>query len=203
VVGSCSGARVVFRGAKGVLIAIALGTFGPLVVSSQVHAKSRDTRDVVRPDFTGSYRYVGGDTEKEASRHAIRTATRGLFPGVRAIARRLLDRKLPVAATHTIAVRETEITIVGDDGVSRTAPDDGRWVTSKGSDGENLEVRHYYRGRSLVQLIVSERGARQSTYVLHPETGKLLVHVKVVSDELPREIRYVLTYRRRTVAHDE
>jgi hypothetical protein len=201
VVDPCSGARVVFRGVKGVLIALALGSFGPLVASSQVHAKS--TRDVVRPDFTGSYQHVGGDTEKEASRRAIRTATRGLFPGVRAIARRLLERKLPVAATHSIAVRDAEITIVGDDGVSRTAPDDGRWVTSNGTDGESLEVRHYYRGRSLVQLIVSDRGARQSTYVFHPETGKLLVHVKVVSDELPRDIRYVLTYRRRTVPHDE
>ena len=172
--------------------ASALGWGGPARALSGADEQAAD-----RPDFTGRYGHVGGDAEKQAVQRSIRAATRSLFPGVRGIARRLLARKLPVAPNYEIEVVADRITIVGDDGVSRSAPPDGRSVRGESTDGENLQVRHFYRGNELVQLIASRRGARKNTYVLRPDTGELVIHVEVVSDELPQPIRYVLTYRRR------
>lgn len=184
-------------------VRLALGMLAMLGVlgTGQVARADAEGGEVVaaadRPDFTGRYGHVGGEKERQKIKSAIHTATRRLFPGIRGIARRVLRRKLPVASTYTIAVRDEAITIVGDDGISRTAPYDGRWVGSESADGEVLRVRHYFRGVKLVQMIASDRGTRQNTYVLSPTTGELVIHVEVVSDELPETIRYVLTYRRR------
>jgi hypothetical protein len=146
--------------------------------------------------LTGSYRFVGGQRERDAIREAIEDATADMLPGIRTLARTRLEESNP--ATDRVEIRVTS-SLIKIDHVgfrSLTAPASGMAIPWKSGHGDRVKVTHKIVAGKLVQRLVGDDGGRENTYVLGGDGQKLAIRTRIWSKRLPKEVQYTLSYAR-------
>lgn len=164
-----------------------------VVASAQGSDEDRDGP----PSFDGQYRLAINSEVAEAHIHeAIDEGVEGMRRVRRRIGHRRLRAKNPLVEQIAIATQPDRITIVLDDD-RYTAPRDGRLVDVILDDGEEVRVSHRMRDDQIIQRFVGDDGVRTNTFTLGNGGQRLLMAVKVTSDQLPNPVRYRVPYFRR------
>ncbi len=145
--------------------------------------------------FEGTFRHLGGSSDRKALEQAIDEATADMSFFVRKIARARLRSRLSIPSWQTFRFEGSDLTIGSPNG-SVTAPTSGAVTKTTNQNGDAIEVSHHLRGTTIRQVVTTEEGRRETTFALDPETGRLRVEVTISSDALPNPIRYRLTYGR-------
>lgn len=146
--------------------------------------------------YAGSYRFVGGDRERNNINAAIERATDGLVFFIRPIANSRLRDANPVSAALTIRFPPGQIEALAFANRVWRSPESGAAVRSAGVQGDPVNLTSRWENGHLVQVISNGEGARRNDYVLSADGRTLVWRVTISSERLPRPVRYELTYRR-------
>ncbi|MFO7565519.1 MAG: hypothetical protein R6X02_22950 [Enhygromyxa sp.] len=152
---------------------------------------------ITSADFHGSYRYSGGQTQRDELAAAIETTVTSLSRALHGIARKRLTQANPVDRTVDIVIAGGKITTTFESGFSVSCVIDGPAVRTTGTGGERLDVRVRSKGSKLVQHMQGKDGARTIVYVLSADRKKLTVHHKITADRLPEPLTFRLSYSRK------
>ncbi|MCA9682791.1 MAG: hypothetical protein KC457_11380, partial [Myxococcales bacterium] len=149
-------------------------------------------------DYAGSYRYVGGDSQRKGLEQAIEDAILQLNPAIRGIGRKRLTKTNPIDDGLEIKLTGDKIQTIFTTGFDAEVTLDGGAVswTSKKS-GDKYKVRVVQKGNKLVQVIAGEDGVKTTVFVLSADKKKLTVNHKITSDRLQIPMTYKLTYSRK------
>lgn len=142
--------------------------------------------------FLGSFVHAGGAKEREALDSAIEEVVAGMNILVRPIARDRLKGSNVIAQAGQISCDGKALTVVVDKR-SYTAPVDGRSVKVVVS-GDELDLKYRVSDGSIEQTFSAEDSGRVNTLSLHDRD--LVMRVRVYSNQLPKDLKYKLTYRR-------
>jgi hypothetical protein len=177
-----------------------------LVVASEVRAGDEDPGDaagVIDADtleqagaFTGEYRFVGGQKERDGVDAAIEKSVAELNPVVRGLGRSRLAESNEVPADIEITLA-SEVVTIHQAGDAHAAPVDGTKVKSKSKDGDKVKVSHRLGSGKLTQRIVGDGGERTNRYELSSDGKRLTLEVEITSSQLPVPVEYSLSYERR------
>jgi len=135
-------------------------------------------------------------TQSEAGiKAAIESATQEFSFVTRPIARSRLKKHSPAIKRVEITQGEAISIALGHTKPSRHVPGQPPvpWVRD---DGEVFEVTMEWQGAALVQTFVSPEGRRTNRYSLSDGGKELSMEVTLTGPQLPRALRYTLTYRR-------
>ncbi len=167
-----------------------------LVVASAVVTRgafAETEREIVKP-FVGAYRYVGGKEERNARDRAIDQVVSELNFFVRGIARSRLEEATEIHSTLSITATKSFLRVkLG--GRAYIAPLNGRPVKAIGLTGTEVTLRYVIRQGSINQRFTAEDGGRDNRLTLKDD--HLIMHVRVYSERLPKDLEYRLTYQRR------
>jgi hypothetical protein len=155
------------------------------------------TGDAQLASFDGSFALSGEASQRRAMEQAIDRVVDQMDLFVREIARLEIRRR--VTPEQRIA-----FDVHGADRVSLTMDQWGpgpltvgaaaRRVRGSAGDDVNLSLR--FRDGRLVTHSAASNGARTNTFSLDADGERLLMAVRITSDQLPADIRYTLAYRR-------
>jgi hypothetical protein len=185
-------------------MAALVGTFATLCGLSMVAepslaaagATARAPSDAAVPRFELEYRATGLERGKKAIEDAIEQAVREMNPLVRGIARRRLlesNEVIPELAFHLST--DTLITsYVG--GAIAEAPANGRPVPWIDQFGQQVQITHQLRGRTLHQTMSGAEGDRRNQYRFSADEKTMIMSVEIRSERLPCPVRYEVRYRR-------
>lgn len=157
---------------------------GPVPAASE---KSRQTAD----GFVGEHRHSGGDAERKARDAAIDDVVREMNAIARGIARSRLEESNAIAARIAIA-RDGDALVFTHDGRRYRAAIDGAPITVESVTGDEVSLRYVVRDGAIEQVFVGEEGGRTNTYRLRDDA--VVMHVRVHSEKLPKDLVYTLTY---------
>lgn len=144
--------------------------------------------------FVGSWRYTGSPSQGAAIiNDAVGEAVEPMNFIVRGFAADRLRGKNPLVRRIEIAERGGNVRVTFDGDRTYEAPP-GQWRTHR-FGGESVRVQFRVRGDSLVQLFRTDGGSRRNVYRVTGD-GRMRLEVTVQSDQLPRDMRYRLSYRR-------
>jgi hypothetical protein len=169
----------------------------PAATPSAEPAQPASPPPITSADFHGSYRYSGGNTQRDEVAAAIEATVQQLARALHGIARKRLTQANPVDSTVDIVVAGDQITTTFESGFTVSCAIDGASVNTTGIDGEKLAVRVRSKDSKLVQIMQGKDGARTVVYVLSADRKKLTVHHKITADRLPEPLTYRLTYSRK------
>lgn len=179
-------------------LAVALATALPLILGliPGLEGEATASEPTTAEQLHGSFKLVGGATQKAKIEAAIDKATDDMFPGIRGIARsRLKDSNKAWARIEiTVAGKFIKIEQVGHRAV--TAPSNGVAVPVRSKHGDRAKATHKMEGGKLVQKLVADEGGRSNTYQLSADGETLKVTSRIWSKRLPEDVVYHLTYQR-------
>lgn len=169
----------------------------PASTPSEAPAKPASKPPITSADFHGSYRYAGGQAQRDDVTAAIEATVQQLSRAIHGIARKRLTEANPVDSTLEISVSGDKVTTTFASGFDVTCVIDGPTVNTTGTGGEKLAVRVRSKDGKLVQVLQGKEGARTIVYVLSADRKQLTVHHKITADRLPAPLTYRLTYSRK------
>lgn len=143
--------------------------------------------------YVGSYKYAGGDKEREARDAAIEDVISGMNILTRTIARDRLKSAMATAAAISIASDATNLTITHDSLVY-AAPLTGGSVKVTGITGDKLNLSYAISSAKIDQKFSGDQGGRVNTFTKNGD--QLLMNVRVYSDKLPKDLKFKLTYKK-------
>lgn len=146
--------------------------------------------------FVGTYRFAGGDAQRQALTSAIETAAQELNALIRGIGRKRLTEANPIRETITIAVDGDRVTTTFGPGRSVTGTLGGPAVPWTSDSGKAVSVAFTLVKGRLVQTYTADDGGRRSVYTLDDTGDRLTLSVTVTSDRLTNPLKYALTYKR-------
>jgi hypothetical protein len=176
--------------------ALALGLAAPPRAAAQAPPTSAPPAADPRTVYTGSYRYAGGDRERNDLNAAVERATYGMVFFVRPIANSRIRDANPVPGAVTIRFPPGQIEVLAVANRAWRSPANGAPAPSLGVHGDAVTLTSRWENGHLVQVISNGQGARRNDYVLSADGRTLTLRVTITSDRLPRPVRYELTYRR-------
>jgi hypothetical protein len=159
-----------------------------------VHTAASDEQRAAADRFVGRYRFVGGAAEREAVARAIDEVVGQMNPIVRSIARERLARGNRVPDALDVQ-REGDLLWIAFDDRKHGAALDGSSTTVEGSDGSKLKYKVSFSERELRQSFEGDRGRRENR-LRRDGDGVLVVRVEVNSEQLPKPLRYRLSFAR-------
>jgi len=142
--------------------------------------------------FLGTYRYAGGEAEKIARDRAIDDAVSTMSILIRGIAKDRLLEANPIPGQLLFTGGGMTFAIVMD-GRAYAAPTDGTKVKVNTITGDIMDM-HYTLGPDLEQFFRDSAKGRANRFEL--QGNKLVMHVRVFADVLPKELVYDLTFER-------
>jgi len=148
--------------------------------------------------FAGRYTFAGGARERSQLEDAIDDVVDRLNVFIREIARGEIRRNVrpePRIALEVIDGRRVRVSF-GDWGPLDLRLD-GPARRTRGPDGSDTAVRASLRGRRLLVTQRSSRGERDNWLSVSRDGEWLYNQVRIGADQLPADIRYTLSYRRR------
>ena len=148
--------------------------------------------DAVGP-FLGSFRHAGGDKERELRDKAIDDVVGEMNFLVRSIARDRLKTSTAIAAAVKLSSDASSLTVALDSRIY-TAPLNGRSVKVTGITGDKLDLSYRVTDGRIEQSFRGDERGRVNTYSLDGE--KLVMQVRIYSSQLPKDLKYKLTYKR-------
>lgn len=148
--------------------------------------------------ISGTYRYAGGEKQRQQLFDAIEDVIADMIFIARPIARkRLRESNLPSAELQLVVTAE-EITVARPGRPTVTAPRDGSTIEWKSPDGDEFEVRHRLVSDSeLVQDFVGDGNRSENVFELDASGSRVVVHTTITADQLPKTLRFHMTYRRK------
>lgn len=158
------------------------------------HTAASPGERVAADRFVGHYRFSGGAAQREAVAQAIDDVVADMNPLVRSIARERLARgnRVPDAL---LVQREGDVMWISFDDRKQGAALDGTTDTVEGSDGSKLRYRISVSESELRQSFEGDRGSRENR-MRRKGDGQLVVDVEVRSEQLPKTLRYRLSFAR-------
>ena len=148
--------------------------------------------------FEGRYVFAGGAAETRRVERAIDEVVDRLNLFIREIARGEIRRSIrpePSIELHALGRDRLRFSF-GDWGPLEVSLDNRPRVV-RGPDGSDTRLRGTVSGQRIVLVQDSSRGRRTNWLSLGPEDRWLHLQVAVGADQLPEDIRYSLSYRRR------
>ncbi len=149
--------------------------------------------DAAVDELLGAWTFSGGKAERDALEKAIDDAVGSISVLVRKLAREKLQQANPVPEKLTFAADKLSL-MLAYDGELFAAPLDGKAVQVKTSAGEALALRIEREGGNVDQVFAGEGKSRKNRLLAKGE--KLTIDVTVRAEELPKPMRYRLTYKR-------
>lgn len=143
--------------------------------------------------FVGSYKYSGGDKEKEARDAAIDDVVSSMNIVSRTIARERLKSANAIAQAVVIASDGTNLTISLDTRVYK-APLAGTSVKVTGITGDQLDLTYSVSTGKIEQRFSAEGKGRVNGFTRSGE--QLTMSVRVHATQLPKDLKYKLTYKK-------
>lgn len=148
--------------------------------------------------FAGAWVHVGGARDERALQAAIDGVVEQLDLFTREIARVAIRRNLePDRALHVRVRDPRHLSIQLGDWVSHEVELGAPPAQMPGPDGNPTRFAARFDGGRLVTRQDSARGSRVNQLSLSPDGVHLFMYVRVQAPQLPSDIRYALTYRRR------
>lgn len=143
--------------------------------------------------YHGTYKYAGGDKEREARDAAIEDAISGLNILIRPIARDRMKAAMAINSAITITSDATNLTI-SLDSLAYAAPLAGGSVKVTGITGDKLNLSYSISSSKIDQKFSGDQGGRVNTFTKSGD--QLVMNVRVHSDKLPKDVKYKLTYKK-------
>lgn len=143
--------------------------------------------------FLGGYKHGGGDKEREARDAAIDDVVSGMNIVSRTIARERLRSANAIPAKITFASDGTSLT-VSLDGRVYTAPLAGTSVKVTGITGDKLDLSYAISSGKIEQRFSGDGKGRVNTFTKSGD--QLVMSVRVYATQLPKDLRYKLTYKK-------
>jgi hypothetical protein len=177
--------------------AMTVGTFGGvllLLATTPVPAQAPPARTL--EDFAGRYRYAGGERDRAGLHRAIDEVVEQMNVLIRGFARRELRGRVQPERTWRIEGTGPIVYAFGDYGPIRI-PVGGGVLRAPGPEGNPNRITARLQGRRLVTRFVTDTGSRTNWHTLSDDGRFMFIQVRIASGQLPADIRYSLTYRRR------
>ena len=143
--------------------------------------------------FLGAFHWVGGDAERDARDKAIESVVAEMSFLARGIARDQLKETNPIASKLSFGATEKALTAAMDSR-SYTAPLDGSHVKVKGITGDEMKMCFKIRQGAIDQQFSSDDKGRDNGF--RYADNKVVMHVRVRAEKLPKDLVYKLTYER-------
>ncbi|MBK7827601.1 hypothetical protein [Nannocystis sp.] len=146
--------------------------------------------------FVGTFKFVGGDAQRQNLETAIEAAAMELNALIRGIGRKRLRDANPIREQVTIAVDGDKVSMTSVVGRTLVHRIDGPAVPWTSDSGKAVQVSvSLVKGR-LVQTYTADDGGRRNTWTLDESGDRLTLSVTVTSDRLTNPLKYALSYRR-------
>lgn len=146
--------------------------------------------------FVGTYKFAGGDAQRQNLETAIEAAAQQLSAIIRPIGRKRLRESNPIREQITIAVAGDRVTTTFATGRSVTGTLGGPAVPWTSDSGKPVQVAFSMVKGRLVQVYTAEDGGRRSVYTLDDTGERLTLSVTITSERLTEPLKYALTYKR-------
>ncbi|MBZ5714582.1 hypothetical protein [Nannocystis pusilla] len=147
--------------------------------------------------FAGTFRYAGGEAQRQGLTDAIEATVQQLNALIRGIGRKRLTAANPIREQITFAVEGTKITATFAAGRTISGTLGGPAVPWTADDGSPLTVAFsIVKGRLLMEFKADD-GGRRSVFTLDESGDKLTMSVTITSSRLDNPLKYALTYRRK------
>jgi hypothetical protein len=149
-----------------------------------------------RERYTGTFTFVGGDSERRGIESAIERSVTVMNFIVRGIARGRLRETNQAYASVTIRFPPGSIEVFRSGDRAVRSRDDGTQGSALDIHGDPLRVTQRFENGRLVQHIWNDDGGGRHEYSLSAD-GRTLIHtVHITSRHLPVPVHYSLTFRR-------
>lgn len=146
--------------------------------------------------FVGTFRFAGGEAQRQNLEAAIEAAAEQLNALIRGIGRKRLRESNPIREQITIAVDGDKVSMTFGPGRTLTGRIDGPAVAWTSDSGKPVQVSlGLVKGR-LVQTFTAEDGGRRSVYTLDEAGDRMTLSVTITSERLANPLKYALTYKR-------
>ena len=151
--------------------------------------------DEIPEGYFGRFRFNGGNAERQAlTREIDRVADQfGFF--IRGIARRRMHAEIRPETHVRLTRRGDEASFQFDE--RRVIPCDGEWHTAQGANDEDGTGKCFVSGGRLRYNERYDDGRTFHSFTVSEDAGTLRMSVRITHPDLPDDVRYRLTYRRR------
>lgn len=168
-----------------------------LALASLVPAPSR-SQTVPLESFAGTWAFAGGQADLQGMDDAINRVVDQLNLFIREIARSEIHRRINHEQRVVLGVRgDDRMTLALDDWGPVEIPIGGGSNRVRGPGGDQVRVSARFVNGRLVYRQSTPQGVRQNVFSLAGDGARLTMGVSITADQLPADIRYRLTYRRR------
>ncbi|WP_177326071.1 hypothetical protein [Nannocystis exedens] len=147
--------------------------------------------------FAGTFRYAGGEAQRQQLTDAIETTVQQLNALIRGIGRKRLTTANPIREQISFVVEGTRVTATFAAGRTISGTLGGPAVPWTADDGSPLTVAFSLVKGRLVMEFKAEDGGRRSVFTLDESGDKLTMSVTITSSRLEVPLKYALTYRRK------
>lgn len=147
--------------------------------------------------FAGTFRYAGGEAQRQQLTEAIETTVQQLNALIRGIGRKRLTAANPIREQISFVVEGTRVTATFAAGRTISGTLGGPAVAWTADDGSPLTVAFSIVKGRLVMEFKAEDGGRRSVFTLDESGDKLTMSVTITSSRLENPLKYALSYRRK------
>lgn len=149
-------------------------------------------------DFEGEYTFIGGERERRRVQAAIDDVVDQMNIFVREIARgQIRGHVQPERRVHIRVDAGDRVRFAFDDWGPNVVSLDGRARRVRGPDGGATRLTGRFGNGRLYLRQTNDQGHRHNWLGLAPDRERLRLSVRISAGQLPDDIRYALTYRRR------
>ncbi|MCX4247439.1 hypothetical protein [Paraliomyxa miuraensis] len=180
------------------LLASALGVCLAALVPEVAVATSTvpATSSTAAVPFTGTFRFAGGEAQRQGVVDAVERAVQALLPIFHELARKRLSAANVIPQAVTLSMEGDDLVVVYGDLEPQRAPLDGSVRTWHNREGTKVNLKHERRGNTLVQTSWGGGGRRVMVWSFDDEGKRLRLHSTMSSPHLPVAIDYRLTFAR-------
>ncbi len=145
--------------------------------------------------FAGTYRYSGGEAEKEKAYAAVEETASHLNFMLRGIARKMLKKSATPKPTEELKVEGNKITL-GMSSKRYTLEVGGPSIEFRGDDRKNYRMSIKQKGDKLVLRVVGHKSTTIKTYRLSKDGSKIKIKTKINHPMMHKPLVYKFSYRR-------
>jgi len=146
--------------------------------------------------FAGTYRFVGGETQRQELEAAIEAAVQELNALIRGIGRKRLKESNVIREQISIAVDGDKVTTTFAAGRTISGRLEGPAVPWTSDTGKPLQVKFSLVKGRLVQTFTADDGGRRSVFTLNDAGDRMTLSVTITSERLTNPLKYALSYKR-------
>jgi len=147
-------------------------------------------------DVFDRFDFAGGESERSAVAQAVDTALQPMFFAVRAVAKRKISAGTHVSSRLAFHLSPDGQLVSEAEGTKTSASDTHGTPSYFLFDGSRVTLEQHADSARIRQTFTTRSGSRENIYDLSPDRKTLAVSVTISAPQLPRPVRYRLTYTR-------